>query len=177
MLIAQLQEQPITAETASSSRMEQLYRDHASAAARLAYLLTGDRAAAEDLVQEAFIRVAGRAISVRDPAVFRAYLRRTIINLHTSQQRRRKVERAYLQREAARPAPDDALPDVELQEHLLHRLRALPPRQRAALVLRYYEDLSEGETAEVLGCSRSAARSLTARGLDALRSDMRGESS
>ena len=65
--------------------------------ARLAYLLTGDRYLAEDLVQEAFVRVAGRFRHLRDAGAFEGYLRRTVVNLFTSQLRRRRVERAYLE--------------------------------------------------------------------------------
>lgn len=163
------------AEPDAASRLAGLYEEHAPAARRLAYLLTGQPAAAEDLVQEAFVRVAGRTLRVNDAHVFRAYLRRTVINLHTSHQRRRKVERTYLEREATRLVPDAPPPDIDLQEDLWRRLLALPSRQRAALVLRYYEDLSEQDTAGILRCSRSAAKSLTARALETLRADLREE--
>jgi len=158
----------------NGGRLEDLYVRHAGSAGRLAYVLTGNRTAAEDLVQEAFIRVASRGRREVEGDAFAAYLRRTIVNLHISWMRRRKLERAYLRRETGRPATD-VPPDVEAQQDMRRRLLALPPRQRAALVLRYYEDLSEAETADVLGCSRAAAKSLVSRGIEALRTDMRGE--
>src|SRR4026209_485500 len=85
--------------TAEDTRLGGLYVRHASDAVRLAYLLTGDRALAEDLVQNAFVKLAGRLAHLRDPAAFEAYLQRTVVNLSRSYFRRRKVERAYLERE------------------------------------------------------------------------------
>src|SRR5438270_10702370 len=79
-------------------KLGELYLQHADDAVRLAYLLTGDRALAEDLVQDAFVRLAGRLVHLRDPGAFHAYLRRTVVNLSNSHFRRRKVERAYVER-------------------------------------------------------------------------------
>src|SRR2546426_691741 len=113
---------------------------------RLAYLLTRDHALAEDLVQEAFVRLAGRLVHLRDPGAFDAYLRRTVVNLSNSHFRRKKVERAYLERTrgtmGTRTAEwsDSSLED---SEPLWQALGRLSGRQRAALVLRFYEDLSE----------------------------------
>jgi RNA polymerase sigma-70 factor (sigma-E family) len=153
-----------------------LYERHAPAAGRLAYLLTGDRALAEDLTQEAFVRVVGRFRHLRVPDAFEAYLRRTIVNLHTSQLRRRRLERAYLEREG-RSETSTTNPDVGAREELWQAILALPPRQRAAVVLRYYEDLSERETADALGCSVSAAKSLVARAMQTLRALIESETS
>ena len=83
------------------SSMSDLFVRHAPESIRLAFLLTGDRALAEDLVQEAFARLVGRLRHLRDPGAFGAYLRRTIVNLATSHFRHRLVERAYLKRLAA----------------------------------------------------------------------------
>ena len=77
-----------------------LYVRHAPEGIRLAFLLTGDRTFAEDLVQEAFARLVGRLRHLRDPSAFGGYLRRTIVNQATSHFRRRKVERAYLEQKA-----------------------------------------------------------------------------
>ena len=153
-----------------------LYERHAPAAGRLAYLLTGDRALAEDLVQEAFVRVVGRFRHLRVPDAFEAYLRRTIVNLHTSHLRRRRLERAYLEREGgvARAGPT-VMPDVGVREELWRALLDLPPRQRVAVVLRYYEDLSERETADALRCSVAAVKSLTARAMETLRARIGSE--
>ena len=159
----------------AATGLAELYERHAPAAGRLAYLLTGDRTLAEDLVQEAFVRVVGRFRHLRVPDAFEAYLRRTIVNLHTSQLRRRRVERAYLERERHAVAPEDAMPDVGAREELWHALRALPARQRAAIVLRFYEDLSERETGEALGRSPAAAKSLVARAMESLRAEIGSE--
>jgi RNA polymerase sigma-70 factor (sigma-E family) len=159
----------------TEGRLTELYTRHAPAAQRLAFLLTGDRAQAEDLVQEAFVRVVGRFGHLRVPDAFEAYLRRTIVNLHTSQLRRRRIERAWLERErsAADDPPADAMPDVGAREDLWRAVLELPPRQRAAIVLRFYEDLSEHQTAEVLGCSPAAAKMLVARAMETLRHRIR----
>src|SRR5437588_487857 len=85
-------------------RLGELYARHAPDAARLAYLLTGDRALAEDLVQEAFVRMFGRFRDLRNPEAFGAYLRKTVVNLSRSHFRRLKVERAYTARRAVEPA-------------------------------------------------------------------------
>jgi RNA polymerase sigma-70 factor (sigma-E family) len=155
--------------TSRSGGLDDLYRRHAPAAGRLAYLLTGDRTAAEDLVQEAFVRLVGRFRHLRVPDAFEAYLRRTIVNLHTSQLRRRRLERAHVARERSARPDVASLPDVDAREDLWRALRGLPPRQRAAIVLRFYEDLSERETAEALGCSSNAAKALIARAMTTLR--------
>lgn len=159
-------------------RLADLYRQHADAATRLAYLLTGDRALAEDLVQEAFVRLARRLTHLRDPEAFGAYLRKTIVNLANSHFRRRRVERVYLEKEASlrarTPAVADA-PDVGTREEMRTALFTLPARQRAALVLRFYEDLPDERIAEILGCRRSTVRTLVRRGVVALRGELGGE--
>ncbi|HEX2424688.1 MAG TPA: SigE family RNA polymerase sigma factor [Actinomycetota bacterium] len=157
------------------SSLGRLYVRDAPEAIRLAFLLTGDRALAEDLVQEAFARLVGRLRHVRDPGAFGAYLRRTIVNLATSHFRRRGVERAYLERSAmaleAKTNPNEEL-DATMHDALLR----LPQRQRAAIVLRFYEDLSDVQTAEILRCSTGTARSLVSRAMKTLRSDLEGVS-
>ena len=164
---------------AGPDRLAELYSRHVGGGIRLAYLLTGgNQQQAEDLVQEAFVRCVGRFRYLRVPDAFDAYLRRAIVNLHTSGLRRKRLERSWLAREAGRAAQVIMLlPDVGERADLWASLATLPPRQRAALVLRFYEDLSERETAEVLGCSVAAAKSLTARGMDALRTTIRGAKS
>jgi RNA polymerase sigma-70 factor (sigma-E family) len=158
------------------ARLGELYLRHGPSGLRLAYLLTGDRQLAEDLVQEAFVRMAGRLAHLREPEAFNAYLRRTIVNLTGMHLRRRRVERAYLRREESLASPEQpAGPDLELREYLWRTLLRLPPRQRAALVLHYYEDLSERDAAEVLHCRPSTYRSLVARGMSALRTQIRSE--
>jgi RNA polymerase sigma-70 factor (sigma-E family) len=156
--------------------LDELYARHIGAGVRLAFLLTGDRSHAEDLAQEAFVRCVGRFRHLRKPDAFEAYLRRAIVNLHTSGLRRRRLEREWLAREgAASVRRVSSQPDVGAREDLWRALGTLPARQRAVLVLRYYEDLSERETAEVLGCSVAAVKSLVARGGDSLRERIKGE--
>jgi RNA polymerase sigma-70 factor (sigma-E family) len=158
-------------------RLAELYERHAGAGLRLAYLLTGgDRPQAEDLLHEAFVRCVGRFRHLRVPDAFDSYLRRAIVNLHTSGLRHTKLERAYAARQRGAPARVNMMPDVAGRQDLWRALSVLPARQRAALVLRYYEDLSERDTAEVLGCSLPAVQSLIARGTEALRGEIpRGE--
>ena len=151
------------------SRLGELYERSAPGGIRLAYLLTGDPAMAEDLVQEAFLRFVGRLQHLRDPNAFDAYLRRTIVNLSKNAFRRRATERAHLDRERAGAESARMDPDVVTYETMRSALLTLPERQRAAIVLRYYEDLPEGQIAELLRCRPATVRSLVARGLEALR--------
>jgi RNA polymerase sigma-70 factor (sigma-E family) len=153
-------------------RLAELYRRHADGARRLAYLLTGDAALAEDLVQDAFVRLAGRLAHLRDPAAFEAYLRRTVVNLANSHFRHRRVERAYLEREANRPVGHGAPGGPEERDELWTALQTLPERQRAAIVLRYYEDLTERDIADVLRCRQGTVKSLLSRGLVAMREEI-----
>jgi RNA polymerase sigma-70 factor (sigma-E family) len=156
------------AETTASMRLEALYVEHAPAALRFAFYLSGDREQAHDLVQDAFVRVAGRFSYLRRPDVFEAYLRRTIFNLHTSRLRRLRLERAYLAREGRRPTSGDQIDPAE-RDDVWHAILQLPARQRAAIVLRFYEDLSERESAEILGCSVGALNQLVVRATATLR--------
>jgi RNA polymerase sigma-70 factor (sigma-E family) len=151
------------------SRLADAYVRSAPGGIRLAYLLTGDRAVAEDLVQEAFVRFVGRFRFLRYPDDFEPYLRRTIVNLSKNHFRRRAVERAYLEREGPRAEDVSTDPDVATHATLRSALLRLPVRQRTALVLRYFEDLPEATIAELLRCRPATVRSLVARGLEALR--------
>jgi RNA polymerase sigma-70 factor (sigma-E family) len=162
-----------------TGKLGELYLRHADGAVRLAYLLTRDHGLAEDLVQEAFVRMAGRLAHLRDPEAFDAYLRRTVVNLSNSYFRRKKVERAYLERTrgemgAARTdePPDGAHEDGEA---LWQALGTLSGRQRAAIVLRFYEDLPERKVAEILNCRPGTVKSLVSRGLETLRNQIGGE--
>ena len=161
----------VTAEPQPRS-LEELYLRHAPEAVRLAFLLTHDAAGSEDIAQEAFIRISGRFGHLRSAGSFDAYLRRTVVNLCMSHHRRRKVADAYLDRERSRMGrlePAAAAPDLETQEEIRAALATLPDRQRAALVLRFYLDLSEEQAAATLGCSVVAARSLVHRAMQTLR--------
>jgi RNA polymerase sigma-70 factor (sigma-E family) len=129
--------------------------------------LTGDRTAAEDLVQDAFVRLAGRLLHMRDPGGFHAYLRVTLVNLSRSYFRRRQVERTWRDREGAPPASE--IPDFTDRDEMRRALMALPSRQRTAVVLRYAEDLSEAQTAALMGCRPGTVKSLASRGVGNLR--------
>jgi RNA polymerase sigma-70 factor (sigma-E family) len=157
----------------TGGRLGDLYAAHAPDAVRLAYLLTGQRHLAEDLVQEAFVRLFGRFRDLRNPDAFGAYLRTTVVNLARSHFRRRRVERAYVERVGREPRP--VAVDTERGDELWGALQRLRPRQRAAIVLRYYEDLTEAQTAEVLRCAVGTVKSLVSRGIDQLRRDLNEE--
>jgi RNA polymerase sigma-70 factor (sigma-E family) len=147
-----------------------LYAREAGEALRLAYLLTGDGSLAEDLVQDAFVKLAGRLLHVRDPGGFRAYLRKTIVNLARSYFRRRAVERRYLEGQAEPPAFNAT--DLSDRDATRRALMQLPVRQRTAVVLRYLEDLSEAETADLMRCRQAAVKSLVSRGTSTLRATL-----
>lgn len=147
---------------------EEHYATHAPEARRVAFLLVGDRALAEDLVQDAFIRVLGRFGDLRSPESFRSYLMRTVVSLTKNHFRRRALERRHSQ---SSPLPVSA-PHDERDDELMDSLKRLPERQRTAVVLRYCEDLSEHDTAEMMRTSPKAVRSLVGRGLAALRKEV-----
>ncbi|HJU57158.1 MAG TPA: sigma-70 family RNA polymerase sigma factor [Actinomycetota bacterium] len=163
------------AEAQPTDRMSDLYARYVPATIGFAYLLTGNRVEAEDLVHEAFLRVVGRLRHLRSPDSFDAYLIRTVLNLHTSRLRRLRVERRYLAREGHRSSETVAPHDLGERDRIWRALDRLPKRQRAAVVLRYAEDRSERETAELLRCSVAAVKSLTARALNTLRAELRGD--
>ena len=132
---------------------------------RTAYLLTGSRDVAEDLVQSALLATMRHWGTVADPM---AYVRRSIVNQRTSLWRRvgsREVPTEVL---PERATPDGAADRAERDE-LLSALGRLPVRMRAVLVLRYWEDLSEEDTAQLLGCSVGTVKSQASRGLSRLR--------
>jgi RNA polymerase sigma-70 factor (sigma-E family) len=150
--------------------LEQLYRAHAPDALRLAYLLTGDRELAQDLVQDAFVKVLGRFHDLRNRDAFWWYLRRAVVNLSRSHFRRRRVERAWLERQRPEEAATD--PDRGDQDRLRRALMTLRAEQRAAIVLRFYEDLSEADTAEALGVAVGTVKSMVSRGMERLRHEL-----
>jgi len=169
-----IQEEAKKSATTERPDVAELYRRHIAAAAGLAFLLTRDAAVAEDLAQDAFVRVVGRFRHLRRPEAFAPYLRKTVVNVCRAHFRRLRVERELLRREAAGrppPASDGSGP----RDDLALALASLPYRQRAAVVLRYYEDLSEDQVGEILRCSNRAVNSLVSRAMAALRREMEGE--
>ncbi len=137
---------------------------------RVAYQLTHDPAAAQDLVQDALLRVYS---SMRrrglPPQDWYAYLRRAVINEYLRTRRLRSSAEVVTDRmpeQRVVGSPEDQIAD---RAQLWTALAALSARQRAALVLRYYEDLPDHQIAALLGCREASVRSLTSRGLAALR--------
>jgi RNA polymerase sigma-70 factor (sigma-E family) len=160
----------------SKSRLTDLYWRHAPDAQRLAYLVTGDHHLAEDIVQDAFVRAFGRWHDLRNPDAFASYLRRTIVNLARDHFRRLQRERGVVRDHFDMDLQDsEASARVDLHDELLRALRKLPLRQRAAVVLRYCEGMSEHEVAEVLDTTVGAVNSLVTRGLASLRATRGGE--
>jgi len=156
---------------------DQFVADSADRLLRAASLITWDAAEAEDLVQECLFRVARRWPRVRKMDHPAAYARTVLVHLALDEGKRRALRRAELQEAAAGRIDeheDDAaarvLGRVEASADLLQALGELPPRQRVALVLRYFEDLSEAEAAEAMGCSVGTVKSTTSRALERLRS-------
>jgi RNA polymerase sigma-70 factor (sigma-E family) len=158
------------------TELGEFYAAHADSAKRLAYLLTGDNELAEDITQDAFVKMAGRLGGLRNRDASAAYLRQTVVNLSRSHFRRKRVERTYLQREAGMPRIETVEDrDVLVADALWNELNRLAYRQRCAVVLRYYEDLSEHQTADVLGCSVGAVKALTSRAMEQLRANVGSE--
>ena len=137
-----------------------------TALVRYAAVLVGDRDLAQDVVQEALVRVHSRWSRVEQPE---AFVRRMIVREYLSWRRRLLRRRALAVR---LPAPgvveDHAAASVERAD-LARRLAALPPRQRAVVVLRYYEGLSTAEIADLLGCTEGAVRTFHSRAMSNLR--------
>jgi len=138
---------------------------------RTAYLLVGDHQLAQDLLQEALIKTLIAWPRLRDPAKVDAYVRRTLVTTAITWRRRRSFHERPVEFLPEIPASD---PVEVLATHqvLISHLRDLSPRQRAAIVLRYYEDLTEFQTAEVMGCSVGSVKSHVSIGLGRLRERM-----
>lgn len=147
------------ADRAGPDDFDAFYRRALPDMVRVATLVVGSRATAEDLVQDAFVRVHARWSGIDDPA---AYTHRAVVNACRSHLRRRVLER----RHRATLSVDVA--ELEARE-LLDALAALPVRQRAAVALRFYAGLSERETAAALGCAPGTVGSLVHRALATLR--------
>ncbi|MEY9965520.1 RNA polymerase sigma-70 factor (sigma-E family) [Streptacidiphilus sp. MAP12-16] len=135
---------------------------------RTAYLLTGDHHEAEDLVQATLAKVFPGWSRIRRLDSPDGYVHRALVNNNLSRYRRRRVLHLLtpLLPERAQQSEDG---QVEQRSLLLQALAALPPRQRAVVVLRYWEDLSEQQVADVLGCSPGNVKSQASRGLQKLR--------
>ena len=149
--------------------VERLLAESGDGLMRTAVLLTGSREAGQDLLQAGLERLLRHWGSLTgDPE---AYLRRTLANLAADGFRRRgRLQRKLRLIRAATPgASTDMTAEVDLRDALVRLLVQLPPRQRAVLVLRYWEQLTEAETAAVLGCPEGTVKSAASRGLHRLR--------
>jgi RNA polymerase sigma-70 factor (sigma-E family) len=136
---------------------------------RTAVLLAGTREAGEDLLQTALERLFKRWATIKgDPE---GYLRRTLYHLAADRWRQQAASRRQLRllRAGAAAAVADPMSAVDARDSLVRLLMRLPPRQRAVIVARYWEQLSEAESAALLGCSIGTVKSATARGLSRLR--------
>lgn len=134
---------------------------------RTAVLMTGSQQEGEDLLQAALERVFRRWRSISgDPE---GYLRQTMYHLAADGWRRKDALRSRLRLLGQPAAHSDATDAVDQRDHLVRLLRELPPRQRTAIVLRYWEELTEAETAQAMGCSLGTVKSATSRGLRRLR--------
>jgi RNA polymerase sigma-70 factor (sigma-E family) len=146
------------------AEFDEFVRSRHAALLRFAHLLTGDPHAAADLVQEALEKAGLRWRRIRQQDAPESYVRRSILNAHINHGRRRRRERLVAE------APEQGGAVAEPRDDALWRLLAtLPPQQRAVLVLRFYEDLSEAETARVLGCAVGTVKSTASRALAKLR--------
>jgi RNA polymerase sigma-70 factor (sigma-E family) len=136
------------------------FEEHYTRLLRLCLALAGSREVAEDIVQDAFVRVASR-IDRLDPSEVGPYLRRVVVNLWRNRLRRVRLER----RHADVRTDDPVTTELEERDEMWRALLRLPRRQRACVVLRYYEDLSERDVAAILRCSVGTVKSQTSRGL------------
>jgi RNA polymerase sigma-70 factor (sigma-E family) len=154
-----------------------IYSEHYRALVRLAAFLVRDNATAEEVVQDSFVAMHGAWRRLRDTDKALSYLRQSVVNRSRSVLRHRMV----VDKNTPKPPPD--MPSAEHgaiiqleRSAVVSALRGLPERQREALVLRYYGDLSEAQIASVMGISRGAVKSHTARAMAALRAVLERDS-
>ena len=161
----------------ASQRVSALYQAHALALKRLAFLMTGDQPTAEDVVQDAFLGLYRRWQALHDADKALGYLRSSVLNGC------RSVHRVRFRRQGITPDPQDHADSAEAEAMLgeAHRevlaaLRRLPSRQREAVVLRYYLDMTEDQAAQAMGVSRGTVKSATSRAVAAIGRMLKGES-
>ena len=155
-------------EMGASQAVTVLYERHALGLTRLAFLMLGDRQTAEDVVQEAFCGLYRAWDRLPDHARALGYVRSSVLNGSRSALRRSKRAPRAVAAPAAAASAEDAVLAGERQRETVAALRRLPPRQREAVVLRYFADLPEQETAAAMGVSRGTVKSTTSRALAAL---------
>jgi RNA polymerase sigma-70 factor (sigma-E family) len=145
-------------------------RTRRGALLRTAYLLTGNAADAEDLVQSALAKTFLAWDRIEDPAALDGYVRRALVNTHISGWRRRRI-REYPTEDLPDQAVADHATTSDLQETIRQAVDRLPQRMRATIKLRYYDDMTEAEVAEALGVSLGTVKSTVARAVAKLRID------
>lgn len=136
---------------------------------RTSYLLTGDRFRAEDLLQAALLKTYSSWRRVVRTSAPEAYVRKILVNTLISDQRRKSVRNEVARADVVAPTGAAFEDDVTERSLLWSHLRGLPPRQRAVVVLRYYEDMTERQIAEALGCSTGTVKSQASDALRSLR--------
>lgn len=147
-------------------------RANTRALLRTAYLLTGNGQQAEELVQDTLVRLYPKWYKVEAADVPLAYVRRSITNAYINQMRRTGRRELVFEDVPERTDPHDVLGQLADRDQIWAGLRLLSQRQRAALVLRFFEDLTDEQTAAALGCRVGTVRSLISRGLATLREQM-----
>jgi RNA polymerase sigma-70 factor (sigma-E family) len=145
-----------------------LYQAHALGLVRLAYVMLGDRAAAEDIVQEAFGGLYRRWDQLSDKQRALAYVRSSVLNGCRSAFRRRRIQGTEAVHQPPGASAEATALLSEERREVMRALRQLPDRQREVLVLRFYLDEPEADIARLMGISRSTVRSTAHRGLTAL---------
>jgi RNA polymerase sigma-70 factor (sigma-E family) len=146
-----------------------LYTEHALGLVRLAVVLTGDRASAEDIVQDAFLGLCRRWDKLPDTTYPLAYVRASVLNgCRTAMRRKARDSRLQFPAAVTAESAEDLALLSEEQRQVARAMGRLPARQREALVLRYYLDLSQEETARAMGVSPGTVKSATHRGLAAI---------
>ena len=159
-----------TVETARDAAIAQLFTEHYRPLLRLASLLVDEPAAAEDVVQESFVRLHRAWDEIEDLDAAPAWLRSTALNLARSGLRRRQVfARLRVVPASNAPSAESHVVLSDDRRMLVEALRALPRRQREVLVLRYYADSSEAEIARLLNITSGSVKTHAHRGLEALR--------
>ena len=166
MTTAVLHRREVTTAVADDApaRFEAIFDAQYAGLCRLAWLILGDEGRAEEVVMDAFVHTLAGWRRIRDTERAEAYLRRAVVNGARSAARRRVTEgRANAQIAARDRGSISALDQLADSDPVLRAVRALPPRQRAAVVLRYYADLPEIEVAGLLGCAVGTVKSQLAK--------------
>ncbi|HEV7709607.1 MAG TPA: SigE family RNA polymerase sigma factor [Asanoa sp.] len=157
-------------ETDDQRQFREYFTARRDAVRRTAYVLCGDWHWADDLTQSAFMRLAVSWRKVRDREALDAFVRTCLVRAYLSD-----VRRVWRRRERSVAEPPERAAEANPTQRMefVAALRQLPPRQRAVLVCRYYQDLDVAETAAILGCSQGTVKSQSARGLAKLRELLR----